>query len=186
MDLVRDPSRHQAAAVFISLTTLDTELRKVMEPRTSPPAARLRAIETLSQAGIPVGVLLAPIIPGLTDHEIPSLVEAAAKAGARSAGYVILRLPHAVAPLFEQWLATHFPDRKEKVLNRVRAMRHGKLYESAFGQRMSGEGIFADQIQSLFDVACRKHGIGRDRHELSTAAFRRPATAQLEMSLENR
>ena len=186
IDLLAELARHRAAAVFISLTTLDTELRKVMEPRTSPPAARLRAIEMLSQAGIPAGVLLAPIIPGLTDHEIPSLVEAAAKAGAMSAGYVVLRLPHAVAPLFEQWLANHFPDRKEKVLNRVRSMRHGKLYESAFGERMSGKGIFADQIQSLFDVACRKHGIGGDRQELSTAAFRRPRTAQLEMSLENR
>ena len=183
IDLLAELARYQAAAVFISLTTLDTELRKLMEPRTSPPAARLRAIEALSQAGIPVGVLLAPMIPGLTDHEIPSLVEAAANAGAKSAGYVMLRLPHAVAPLFEQWLASHFPDRKEKVLNRVRAMRHGKLYESAFGQRMRGEGIFADQIQSLFDAACRKHRIGGDRHELSTTAFRRPATAQLEMSL---
>src|SRR6266850_3564615 len=186
IDLLAELARHRAVAVFISLTTLDTELRKLMEPRTSPPAARLRAVEALSQAGIPVGVLIAPVIPGLNDHEIPSLVETAANAGARSAGHVMLRLPHAVAPLFEQWLATHFPDRKEKVLNRVRAMRHGKLYESAFGQRMSGEGIFADQIQSLFEVACRKHGIGGDRHELSTAAFRRPATAQLEMSLENR
>src|SRR5258707_6770001 len=155
VDLLSELARHQAAAVFISLTTLDSELRKTMEPRTSPPTARLRTIEALSQAGIPVGVLLAPIIPGLTDHEIPSLVEAAAKAGARSAGYVILRLPHAVAPLFEQWLASHFPDRKEKVLNRVRAMRHGKLYESAFCEPSSAEGIFADQIQCPFDVAGR-------------------------------
>src|SRR5258707_5247334 len=155
IDLLAELARHQAAAVFISLTTLDSELRKTMEPRTSPPSARLRAIEALSEAGIPVGVLLAPIIPGLTDHEIPSLVEAAAKAGARSAGYVILRLPHAVAPLFEQWLASHFPDRKEKVLNRVRAMRHGKLYESAFCEPSSAEGIFADQIQCPFDVAGR-------------------------------
>src|SRR6185369_9337467 len=96
-------AKHQAAIVFISLTTLDAELRKVMEPRTSPPAARLAAINTLTKAGIPVGVLMAPIIPGLTDHEIPMLLEAAAQAGARAAGYVILRLPHAVAPLFEEW-----------------------------------------------------------------------------------
>src|SRR5205814_4259771 len=129
-------------AVFISLTTLNPDLRKVMEPRTSPPAARLGAISALSQAGIPVGALLAPVIPGLTDHEIPALVEAAAAAGARAAGYVMLRLPHAVAPLFERWLETHFPDSRDKVLNRLRAMRSGKLYESAFGKRMRGEGIF--------------------------------------------
>src|SRR6266568_7224941 len=170
IDLLAELARHQAAAVFISLTTLDSELRKVMEPRTSPPTARLRAIETLAQAGIPVGVLLAPVIPGLTDHEIPSLVEAAAKAGARSAGYVMLRLPHAVAPLFEQWLAAHFPDRKDKVLNRLRAIRHGKLYESAFGERMRGEGIFADQIDSLFEVARRKYGLAERLPELSIAA----------------
>jgi len=181
IDLLGELAKHNAAAVFISLTTLDTELRKVMEPRTSPPAARLATISTLSQAGIPVGVLIAPVIPGLTDHEIPALVEAAAQAGARTAGYVVLRLPHSVAPLFEQWLGTHFPNRKDKVLNRLRAMRHGKLYESAFGQRMRGEGIFADQIDSLFDVACRKHGLGGWLPELSTAAFRRVSGPQLEL-----
>jgi DNA repair photolyase len=170
--------------VFISLTTLDTELRKVMEPRTSPPAARLATISALAQAGIPVGVLIAPVIPGLTDHEIPSLVEAAARAGARTVGYVILRLPHAVAPLFEQWLATHFPDRKDKVLNRIRAMRHGKLYEAAFGRRMRGEGIFAEQIDALFDVACRKHGLDGRLPKLSTAAFRRVSKEQPELRLE--
>ena len=125
--------------------------------------------------------ILAPVIPGLTDHEIPALIEAAVQAGARSAGYVMLRLPHAVAPLFEQWLTTHFPDRKEKVLNRLRALRDGKLYESAFGKRMRGEGIFADQIESLFDVACRKHGMAGRLPELSTAAFRRADSEQLSL-----
>ena len=100
---------------------------------------------------------------------------------ARAAGYVMLRLPHAVAPLFEQWLATHFPDRKDKVLGRLRAMRHGKLYDSAFGQRMRGEGIFADQTESLFDVACRKRGIAGTLPQLSTAAFRRQADQQLSL-----
>jgi DNA repair photolyase len=184
VDVLAELAKHQAVAVFISLTTLDTELRKVMEPRTSPPAARLAAISTLAKAGIPVGVLIAPLIPGLTDHEIPSLVEAAAHAGARTAGYVILRLPHAVAPMFEQWLAQHFPDRKEKVLNRLRDMRNGKLYEYAFGKRMRGEGIFADQIESLFDVACRKHGLNGDLPKLSTTSFRRVAKNQMELALE--
>src|SRR5262245_10217380 len=107
LDLLADLAPHRAIAVFISLTTLDTELRKVMEPRTSPPAARLEAIRRLSAAGVPTGALLAPIIPGLTDHEIPALIEAAVQAGARFAGHVTLRLPHAVAPLFEKWLAAH-------------------------------------------------------------------------------
>jgi DNA repair photolyase len=179
LDLLSELARHQAVAVFISLTTLDTELRKVMEPRTSPPVARLEAIRRLSAAGVPTGTLIAPVIPGLTDHEIPALVEAAARAGARFAGHVTLRLPHAVAPLFEKWLAAHFPQKQDKVLNRIRALRGGKLYDSTFGQRMRGKGIFADQIDALFDVACRKHGIAGNRLELSTAAFRRPSGDQL-------
>ena len=181
LDLLGELARHNAAAVFISLTTLDTELRKVMEPRTSPPAARLAAIAALAKAGIPVGVLVAPVVPGLTDHEIPALVRAAAEAGARTVGHVVLRLPHSVAPLFEQWLTSHFPDRKDKVLNRVRAMRHGKLYESAFGTRMKGNGIFAEQIGALFDVACRKHSLAPRLPELSTAAFRRESKGQLSL-----
>jgi DNA repair photolyase len=182
-DVLSELARHRAVAVLISLTTLNGDLRKVMEPRTSPPAARLAAISALSQASIPVGVLVAPVIPGLTDHEIPALVEAAANAGAKAAGYVLLRLPHAVAPLFERWLQTHFPGRKDKVLNRLRALRHGKLYDSAFGRRMRGEGIFADQIDSLFEVARRRHGLAGNLPELSTAAFRRPPGPQLEFAL---
>jgi len=181
IDLLSELAKHDAAQVFISITTLDTELRKIMEPRTSPPAARLEAVRRLSEAGIRVGILMAPIIPGLTDHEIPAVLDAAAKAGAKSAGHVTLRLPHAVAPLFEKWLETHFPDRKEKVLNRLRSMRGGKLYDSKFGQRMRGEGIFADQIDQLFDVARRKVGIAERGGELSAAAFRRPGGAQLQL-----
>ena len=181
VDLLGELARHHAAAVFISLTTLDTELRKVMEPRTAPPAARLATIKTLAQAGIPVGVLLAPVIPGLTDHEIPSLVQAAVEAGARFAGHVTLRLPHAVAPLFEQWLENHFPNKKEKVLNRLRALRGGKLYDAEFGKRMRGEGIFAEQMDQLFDVAYRKAGIAGGRSNLSTESFRRPANSQLSL-----
>jgi DNA repair photolyase len=181
IDLLSELARHNAATVCISITTLDTELRKIMEPRTSPPPARLEAIHRLAQAGVHVGVLMAPIIPGLTDHEIPAVLEAAAKAGAKFAGHVTLRLPHAVAPLFEQWLQTHFPDRKDKVLNRLRAMRGGKLYDSQFGQRMRGEGIFADQIDQLFDVARRKTGIANREWNLSAASFRRPGGAQLQL-----
>jgi DNA repair photolyase len=183
VDLLSELARHNAATVCVSVTTLDTELRKIMEPRTSPPAARLEAIRRLSQAGVHVGVLMAPIVPGLTDHEIPAILQAAAEAGAKFAGHVTLRLPHAVAPLFEKWLETHFPDRKEKVLNRLRSMRGGKLYDSKFGQRMRGEGIFADQIDQLFDVARRKVGIPERGGNLSVTAFRRPAGAQMELDL---
>jgi len=181
LDLLVELARHNAVQVHISLTTLDTELRKIMEPRTSPPAARLEAIRRLSEAGVRVGILMAPIVPGLTDHEIPAVLDAAAKAGAKTAGHVTLRLPLAVAPLFEKWLETHFPDRKEKVLNRLRSMRDGKLYDSKWGQRMRGNGVFADQIDQLFDVARRKVGIAERGGELSTAAFRRPGGAQLQL-----
>ncbi len=179
LDVLATLARHQAAAVFVSVTSLDTGLRKVMEPRTSPPASRLATIGELARAGIPTGVLVAPVVPGLTDHELPAIISAAAGAGARFAGYVTLRLPHAVAPLFEQWLARHFPDRKDKVLNRIRALRGGRLNDPRFGSRMRGTGLFADQIESLFSVACRKAGIGRPPPELSTAGFRRVEPGQL-------
>jgi DNA repair photolyase len=181
IDFLSELARHHAVSVHISLTTLNTDLRKIMEPRTSPPVARLEAIRRLSQAGVHVGILMAPIIPGLTDHEIPAVLQAAADAGAKSAGHVTLRLPHSVAPLFEQWLETHFPDRKEKVLNRLRSLRGGKLYDSKWGQRMRGEGIFADQIDQLFEVARRKAGFAERGGGLSTSAFRRPGGAQLQM-----
>jgi len=181
IDLLGELARHNAAVVFISLTTLDTELRKVMEPRTAPPAARLATITKLAQTGIPVGVFVAPVIPGLTDHEIPSLVQAAVQAGAQFAGHVTLRLPHAVAPLFEQWLEQHFPNQKDKVLNRLRALRGGKLYDAQFGKRMRGEGIFAEQMDQMFDVACRKAGIADNELTLTTTAFRRVSGEQLSL-----
>ena len=179
LDLLSELVRHQAATVWLSITTLDPELRKVMEPRTSPPSARLDAIRELARAGIPVGVNVAPVIPGLTDHEMPAILQAAADAGARAAGYTVVRLPYGVAPLFEKWLGTHFPGRKDAVLNRLRAMRRGKLNDSQWGTRMHGEGIFADQIGQMFEVARRKAGIQGHGGELSAAAFRRPLGAQL-------
>jgi DNA repair photolyase len=183
LDLLVELAGCQATAVFISLTTLDAELRKIMEPRTSPPAARLATIAALAKAGVPVGVLIAPVIPGLTDHEIPSIVSAAAAAGASFAGHTVLRLPYAVAPLFEEWLTRHLPEKKDKVLHRIRALRRGKLSNSEFGLRMTGEGIFADQISRLFDVACRKAGWSGQDPELSTACFRRPGGSQMELNL---
>ncbi len=182
-DLLAELAGCRAAAVFISLATLDTELRKVLEPRTSPPAARLAAIGALARAGIPTGVVVAPVIPGLTDHEIPAIIAAAAEAGATFAAHSVLRLPYAVAPLFEEWLTRHLPEKKDKVLHRLRALRRGKLNNSEFGLRMTGEGIFADQIARLFEVACRKAGLPGREPELSTAYFRRAGGAQLKLGL---
>jgi len=180
VDLLRQLVSYQAAAVNISVTSLDPKLQRVLEPRTSSPEARLDAIRQLRTAGIPTGVMVAPIIPGLTDHEVPRIVEAAANAGAEFAGYTIVRLPWAVAPLFEHWLDEHFPERKEKILGRIRDIRgNGKLNNSQFHMRMTGEGIFAEQIGSMFEVACRRNGIG-ERPKLSSAAFRR-STEQMRL-----
>ena len=186
LDLLAELAGCRAVAVYISVATLDTALRQILEPRTSPPAARLAAISALAGAGIPAGVLVAPVIPGLTDHEVPAVIAAAAKRGATFAAHSTLRLPYAVAPLFEEWLTQHLPEKKDKVLHRLRAMRRGKLNNSEFGLRMSGEGIFADQIARLFDVACRKAGWSGQELELSTAFFRRPGGAQLELGLADR
>ena len=172
-DVLAELASFHAARAFVSITTLDTSVQRTMEPRTSSPDLRLDAIAKLADAGVPVGVMVAPVIPGLTDHEMPSILAAAKKAGARWAGYVALRLPWAVAPLFEQWLTENFPDRKDKVLNRVRDLRDGKLYDAKWGVRGRGTGIFADQMEALFDVTCRKLGLNEEDRELSTAAFRR-------------
>ena len=181
IDLLADLSRDNAAAVFLSITTLDPNLARIMEPRTAQPAARLRAIKELATAGVPVGVMVAPVIPGLTDHELPGIVKAAAEAGARFAGMVPVRLPYAVADLFQQWLGRYLPDRKEKVLAQIRAIRDGKLNDSDFGSRMTGQGMFAEQLAKMFAVACRRAGFPEHGPHLSTEAFRRPAGAQMEL-----
>jgi DNA repair photolyase len=180
IDILSELARHNAVVVNLSVTTLDPKLQRILEPRTSPPAARLDAVAQLRAANIPVGVMVAPVIPGINDHEIPAIVAACAKAGAQFAGHVLLRLPWAVAPLFEHWLDEHFPERKAKVLERVRATRGGeKLYDSRWRKRQIGEGIFAEQIQNMFEVSCRRAGLG-ERPKLSTAAFRR-STTQLDL-----
>ena len=173
LDLLCELVGFGAAAVNLSVTSLDPKLQRVLEPRTSSPEARLDAISKLRAAGIPTGVMVAPIIPGLTDHEVPKILKACAQAGAQFAGYTIVRLPWAVAPLFEHWLEEHFPDRKEKVLGRIRDLRgNDRLNNSQWHLRMTGEGIFAEQIASLFEIGCRRTGIG-ERPKLSTASFRR-------------
>jgi DNA repair photolyase len=143
---------------------------------------RLNAIRKLAEAKIPVAVNVAPIIPGLTDHEMPAILKAAYDAGATAAGFTVVRLPYANTTLFEKWLETYFPDRKEKVLNRIRSMRGGKLYDAQWGKRMRGEGIFAEQIVMMFDVARRKAGFkDDDSRELSIAGFRRPGGTQMSL-----
>jgi len=172
LDVLSELARFQTVAVFLSITTLNDDVCRVLEPRTSPPERRLEAISMLAKADIPTGVLVAPVIPGLTDHEIPNILRSAVAAGAGFAGMVPLRLPYGVAPLFEAWLGKHYPDKKEKVLNRLRSIRGGKLNDPRFGSRMEGEGIFSDQIRSLYDLACRKYGIAGRSPLLSTAHFR--------------
>ncbi len=162
---------YDAAHVTVSVTTLDRKLASVMEPRTSQPQRRIEAIKKLADAGISVGVNVAPIIPGLTDHECVSILEAAREAGAEQAGYTIVRLPYGVKDLFKDWLEQHFPDRKDKVLNKIRNIRDGKLNDSTFGKRFSGEGNFAKQISDLFSVHKKRLGFNEQRSSLSTDAF---------------
>jgi DNA repair photolyase len=179
LDLLSQLAEFQSAAVFLSITTLDPDLCGMLEPRTSRPEKKLEAIAALSRAGIQTGVMVAPVIPGLTDQEIPAIVQAATQAGARFAGMVPLRLPYAVAPLFEAWLDTHLPGRKSKILNRIKSIRRGKLNDPNFGSRMEGEGVFADQIKALFDLACKKNGVRENGPELSTQHFKFSSHGQL-------
>jgi DNA repair photolyase len=179
VDLLAQLAQFNAAMVYLSITSLDADLTPKLEPRASLPKMRLAAIKTLHEAGVPVGVMLAPMIPGLNDHEMPKILEAAAKAGAQFAGLIPLRLPFAVKDLFADWLTTHFPDRKENVLHRIRSLRGGKLNQAAFGTRMRGQGIWAEQWQRMFTIAARRHGLNQREHPLSTEHFRRPGGQQL-------
>jgi DNA repair photolyase len=181
LDLLRELAAHRALHVNISITTLDSELARKLEPRAASPRQRLEAMEMLSKAGVPVGVLFAPAIPAVNDHEMPSVLAAAKAAGASWAYTEVLRLPLTVAPVFQEWLGRHFPDRKENVLNRIRSIRGGKLNDPRFGSRMRGEGIFADQISQMFHVTCCKLGLPEDGPELWTAGFRKPEDTQLQL-----
>jgi DNA repair photolyase len=177
VDHLAELAQYHAAKVALSITTLDPEVARIMEPRASTPENRLAAIETLTKAGVPVAVMVAPVVPAITEHEMPKILAAARDAGAVEAGFVVLRLPWAVAPLFEKWLEEHFPDRKDKVMNRIRDLREGKLYDSTWRVRQRGKGIFAEQIQAMFDVTCRRLGLNERDYDLSTESFRR-RTAQ--------
>jgi len=179
IDYLQELAKWDAVLVFLSITTLDGRLMRTLEPRTSHPRDRLRALEKLSAAGVPCGVLVAPILPGLTDHEIPSILEAAAEAGAGWCGYTMLRLPGAVAPLFENWLEENYPDRKTRVLNRVREVHGGVLAHNRFGTRMRGHGTFAEGIKSLFHSTARRLNLEEGgRRALAAKAFRPPLGPQ--------
>ncbi len=171
IDILKEMTEYRGIAVNISITTLDHHLARVMEPRASTPDNRLAAVEQLSRAGVPVNVMVAPIIPALTDQEIPVLLKKAREAGAVSAAYTIVRLPFSVKDLFAQWLGEHFPDRRKKILNRIRALRGGKLNDPDFGKRMSGEGVFAQQIHDLFVLAYKKAGFTSKGIPLATDSF---------------
>ena len=174
LDLLSAMARHNLVEVSISLTTLDRDFARVLEPRTSTPEARLRAINELSAAGVRVRVLTAPILPGLNDSEIPALLEAAAKAGARWASYTLLRLPLSVEPVFRDWLHRHCPTQAPRVEALIRQTREGQFNDPRFGSRMKGTGLFADQIAQTFKVFSKRHGLTNPREPLDSSQFRPP------------
>jgi len=176
VDLATELARHNAISVVLSITTLKPALQRAMEPRAASPARRLDAIRVLAEAGVPVGVNVAPVVPGLTDDELPAILEAAAEAGATHASHILLRLPHGVKGIFETWLEQHVPHRKEKVLNRVRQMRGGRLYDARYAVRGRGEGPWAEQLSSLFRVTTARLSLNR-APRLSIDGFRVPPSA---------
>jgi DNA repair photolyase len=183
IDLLSQLAAMNLVSASLSVTTLDQELSRVMEPRTSNPQARLRAIAELSQAGIPTSVMIAPVIPGLNDSEIPAILKAAKEHGASSAGYVLLRLPFTVRPVFLEWLARTQPLKRARVEALIRDTRQGKMNDPRFGNRMRGTGAFAQQIKRTFEVFKRKYGLDERRKELDATLFRRPRSSAGQMSL---
>lgn len=179
LDILRDLARRNLVRVSVSVTTLDDELKRRLEPRTAGPAARLKVIGELSAAGVPVSAMVAPVIPRINDHEMEHILEAVAEKGATSASYVLLRLPNEVAPLFREWLKAHYPDRADAVIRAIASCRGGKAYDAAFHRRMRGEGLLADMIARRFRVAQRRFDLDRDRALLNTEAFQNPSDRQM-------
>jgi len=174
LDILQQLAQENLVRVSLSVTTLDPELARVMEPRTSVPAARLRTVQQLTEAGVPTSVLVAPLIPGLTDSELPAILAAAAESGASSAGYTLLRLPGAVRDVFSEWLERTQPEVRGRVLARIRAVRGGRLNDAKFGRRLRGQGNIADAIAATFRLFAHKLELDRPVAELSTTHFRRP------------
>jgi DNA repair photolyase len=185
LDLLADLARDHLVSVTLSITSLSAEIKRTLEPRTASPQARLRVVERLAQAGISVGVLIAPIIPAITDHEMEDILTASRAAGASSAGYVLLRLPHEVKTLFREWLGEHYPDRAKHVMSLINQTQGGKDYDATFGVRMRGAGPYAELLRTRFQLAARRLGFGdtRERHDLRTDLFR-PPTASPQLTLD--
>ncbi len=173
IDILSSMAQSNLIKVVVSVTTLSTDLCRVLEPRTASPRRRLRVIKNLTENGIPVGVLVAPLIPVLTDHEMEAILEQCSVAGAKTASYVLLRLPHELKQLFREWINTHFPDKADHVMSRIQDCRGGKDYDPEFGTRMRGTGVFADLIGQRFKLACKKFGFGKD-DSLSIEHFKKP------------
>jgi len=169
--------------VLISITTLDAELARSMEPRTATPSAKLRAVRELTAAGVPVGVMVAPVVPGLTDEEIPAILAAAKEAGAQTAGWQLLRLPLAVEPIFLDWLAKAQPLKQTRIESLIRATRDGQISDSQFGRRMRGQGPYAEQLEATFKVFRKKHGLDKKLSELDANQFRPPTPPTGQRSL---
>ena len=176
IDLLAPMAAKNLARVYVSITTLDRELARTLEPRAASPHRRLAAVKALSEAGIPVGVMTAPIIPQLTDKDLEAILDAASANGARYAGWTLVRLPHEVKDLFRDWLAQHYPLRAEHVMSMIQQMRGGRDNDPQFGSRMRGQGLFADLISRRFDVACQRLGLNRERAPMDTSRFRPPCT----------
>ena len=184
LDILAPMAAQGLVSVSISVTTLDRKLARIMEPRAASPKKRLAAIAGLAQAGVPVGCLFAPVIPAINDSELEAVLAAVAEAGAKRAGYVLLRLPLELKELFEEWLAAHFPDRKRRVLDRIRQARGGRLYDSRFGLRQTGTGPEAQLLATRFKAACRRFGLGAEREvALETRHFRAPAADDRQLAL---
>jgi DNA repair photolyase len=184
LDILERLAAERLVKVFVSVTTLDDELKRRMEPRAASPRARLAAIGRLAAAGIPTGLMYAPVVPAINDHELEAILEAGAAQGATTAGYVLLRLPGEVRELFYEWLELHYPDRAQKVRNRIRELRGGRDNDSRFGHRMRGQGTWAALLKSRFEASCRKHGLGSGRAApLTTALFRPPNRTPGQMEL---
>ena len=183
VDILGEMGRARLASVAVSLTTLDNRLSRAMEPRAASPQARLRLIAALARAGVPTGVMIAPVVPAVTDHEIERLLEAAARAGAGWAGWIALRLPMEVEGLFREWLAEAFPDRADKVMARVAELHGGKTYDSTFGRRMTGQGVWSGLIRRRMETGRRRHGLRREGPELRRDLFRVPPRAGDQLAL---
>lgn len=179
LELLQALARDRLVSVMVSVTSLNDDIKRTLEPRTASPEARLRVVRELSQAGVPCGVMVAPVIPAITDHEMEAILTAAADAGASSAGYVLLRLPNEIKQLFREWLAEHHPDRAKHVMSLMQQSRGGKDYDSRFGHRLRGTGPYADLLRTRFELATRKLGLAasENRHRLETGLFRPPPRA---------